>query len=193
MTVSNLPVLASDRIQFRRDPVRAEDSSLWTKYFRPCAGPVYAVSIALNTWYPEITGGYYMNRRILRTIGAVLEFCSLWISISDSSGGEFIAAEDAITLLEEKEYVLVDKDGTTHGSAYLWESQGHVDAFYADNCILELRLPTSVSEKFEEFLASTCLREKIGVERMPDVPRERSSRNLFRKPWSKNFWRKQRM
>lgn len=138
--------------------------------------------MAVNTHYPEVFGEYYFNKRILKVIGDALETLGIWFCLPDTCGGDIIPAEDAVSLRDGENYVLVDAAGKTEGGVLVWEAwEGGPSA---DDAVLDFRLPFSLSSRFEEALRDACDRSEIKMERLPDAPYAEFPRpSLLRKMW----------
>lgn len=169
MAIHKLPHLRSDRVWIRRGYGLDDDRECMA--IPSCSRqPLYRVAIAINTHYPEVYGGYYFNRRVLKVIGEHCEMLNLHFCLMDILGSDPIPAEDAVSLEPSEEYAIIDAEGKVAGQMMMWYCPGGQESFCADRMVLDFRLPLPLSGAFESELVRCCLGQNIVAEILPDAP-----------------------
>lgn len=127
------------------------------------------VSLAVNTNYPEIQGGYYLNWRVLDHINRRIN--ELGMHIVDPE--YFSTAENAPFPSEHllgvdlgEVYYICEDHGVEVGLLLKWQfSTGGGGPFFSDNLIIDIWLDEQNAERFVEILLKISDRDAINIER----------------------------
>lgn len=120
------------------------------------------VSLAVNTLYPEIRGGYFLNWRIVNAIHLALDELRLHIVHVDylgSDGQNMFPAEHLLSAEPGEIYRLLNNKGEIVSAMMKWQfSVGGGGPFFSDDLIIDFlldddgaaRLVESVNRVFQE-------------------------------------------
>src|SRR5262249_8127600 len=112
------------------------------------------VTIAINTYYPELKGGYYFNKHILGVIQDALASLNLHIVLPDVFRDHgLVHSEERAGLEEDEQYLLATEDLSIQGKLVLWRfNWSGGGSYYSDKVIVDCILP-------EQFVSR--LRDKL--------------------------------
>ena len=159
--------LKSDAVRLRRGFGGDEPREI-IKRFRGMPVEWKRLAVCLNTWYPEISGGFYLNRYILCEIQSILERHSVHIVSRELFSETSISpVECPGALMENEDYVLVAQNAIL-GSLCMWAfDAGGASSFYKDACVLDFALMNANLEQLESDLISGLKSQNITVEVIP--------------------------
>jgi len=117
-------------------------------------------TFAANTYYPEISGGYYQNRAIYALIDDTLRFLAvlpvLWDCYYNSSNS-VVPIEGEGQLLMDETYALVDEKGSQKGLLQIWKFHaGGGGRYYSDNVIFDFVLPRALTGELVDRIEQKC-------------------------------------
>jgi len=149
-------------------------------------------AVGINTYLPDIAGGSYLNRALVRLVQDVLAEQQLCLVRTEAWADEGIVPVEVAGAIEEQEdYFVATEDQQAIGAMVMWQMVGHpgleypVDGFYAfaeDYMILDFLLPQDVTRWLGPALKGAC--EQAGVEfrEFPPAPHDRPARAFSRWP-----------
>lgn len=117
-------------------------------------------ALALNTYYPSVSGGYYLNRSLIGLVQETLGELGLLVVLEDVYDPDgIVPVEMPGSLEEETNYAIVTEHvPEVEGWLTLWAYHaGGGGAFYEDRFILDFLLSLPVMTRFVERLRSRCL------------------------------------
>lgn len=174
MTDNDKRWLPSDCILFRtgfdghepKPQARAQwDDSAWIR-----------TTLALNTWYPEVQGGFYYNRNLIGLIQESLQNIEIRLIHSDyrREYGEGIEPVEPFCSLEKDEdYCLVQGENTGYGFLRIWDYWilGHaLGEYYSENFIVDIVSPhQSFAEQLRITLKQKCSEYGVRLEEVAQV------------------------
>jgi hypothetical protein len=128
-------------------------------------------TFAVNTFYDEISGGYYINRALFALIGAAMDDLEIFPVILDvwtPNGLNPIEGEGHF--MEREEYALVRSDSAQIGLLLVWQFQaGGGGPYYGDNVIFDLILPEDTTQRLVEQVEERCRAGSVRFSRAVSV------------------------
>ena len=153
-------VFESDRIKIGRElrehlpqPYKAKESS---NYVRLC--------IAINTHYPEITGGYYENSRVLAAIEDSTGRSSLFLVNPEYTHcDEGVCPTERLLMIEKDEpHLVFDQLAQPCGRLIKWQyNVGGGGDFFGDDVIIDLLLEPSLVDNVVQQIEAVCMEQGI--------------------------------
>lgn len=124
------------------------------------------LSIAINTHYPNVLGGYYVNPRLLSAIGAVLNKLSLYLVNEEyHCESHDLPVENMLAIETDQPYLVCDENGFVSGRMVKWQfDAGGGGKFFGDNLIVDMRIHVDLAETISDELRQVCIAETIGFE-----------------------------
>gem|GEM_PF-4907483 len=158
----------SDRIAHRYGFDGHESDEMLSFYNRYCLLGTRS-TFALNTWYPEIQGGYYVNRRLFVLIDQAIREMGLFPVLSETFRSEgLIPVEEIGHLCEGEEYMLVNVRQKRIGILQILEfSSGSGSQYYRDWCIWDMILPEDLTERLVDKIEIKSQELHIQFSRFP--------------------------
>lgn len=139
--------LPSDALRVR-EGIDGSEPSIIENFLREATREhLQSVSVAINTFYPEIFGGYYLNRRIIAEIQTELKKIGVSIVEYEYFKESGIVPEEYFgTLVRDTEYVLI-RDQIRVGKLFLWSFDvGGGSEFYKDALVMQFAVPPDIAD-----------------------------------------------
>ncbi len=124
------------------------------------------VAIVINTYYPEIQGGHYFNRRILKVVQECLSKLDCHAVLRDIySPANALPVEPPGSLELKEDYYLVDKQRKIKGALILWNfSTGGGGDFCQDDVVMDFLIETDQVPDIKMAIKDECHRQSIRFE-----------------------------
>lgn len=116
------------------------------------------LSLAVNTHYPEISGGYYVNARVLSVVAASLKQQSLFLVNEEYySDINTLPIEQLQSVENDQRHLVFDVDGNRLGSVVQWQfDTGGGGDFFADNMIIDFCIEKAMADNLIDVLRAYC-------------------------------------
>lgn len=118
------------------------------------------LAVVMNTYYPEVQGGYYFNRHILSSLQQCFLDIGLLFVLEETFPTEpsTLAPWEPCGSLEVNEkYVLVDRDGQPAASAVLWRyGIAGGGPFFGDNVVLDTVVGRDIAKRLLHDIEAAC-------------------------------------
>ncbi len=126
-------------------------------------------TIAVNTYYPELEGGYYTNRALLDLIYVGLHKLGLRLVVSYLyPSTTIIPIEGVGCLLVGESYVVIQENASPIGALELFEfAAGGGGEYYRDRVICDFVLPAHLRESMKLMLKSACANLSVQFKEYP--------------------------
>lgn len=181
-----MPMLAEvisshDRIYVRRGFDGTEDKRI-LKRNDAVATDQCRIAIAINTHYPDILNGFYVNTRIFRVIVSVFGECNLHVAnVEYAREDGVVPIEDGSSLNEQEKYVILNQNQKIVGEIMLWGYYwGGYPEFYRDHLIVDAIIPINSYEMFINVLERFCRENEIKIEQYGTAITQKK-RGVFKK------------
>lgn len=126
------------------------------------------LSIAVNTHYAEVSGGYYVNARVLCSIEAALQSCGLAIVNPEYLGGA-MCPNELLAAIENDTVHLLMGSVTSEGLLEKWAfDTGGGGTFFSDDLIVDILLPSRLTEDLERTIRERCRLDEIATNQRPE-------------------------
>ncbi len=123
------------------------------------------ISLSINTYYPEVAGGYYLNWRILAVIDQSILDAGLYMLHPDVLMGGHAKCFPVDKLVSSdvgEAYSVCQVDGTQCGQIMKWSfDAGGGGPFFSDNLIVDLFIEDEFRAPILNALAERCGREDV--------------------------------
>jgi len=120
------------------------------------------IVFAVNQNYPELSSGFYRNRRLVALVQQALVDIGLYVVIEDNYQEERIVPTELAGSLETgDDYLLVDATMKIHGRMNVWESLGGKSHFYHDNFIIEIVIGEKYCKELIPLVEQACQAKSI--------------------------------
>jgi hypothetical protein len=129
--------LPSDRVTLYGGKVGCEPTQV-VEFWRRNSSFQERLGISLNTHYPELAGGYYLNRAIIREVGAAIEATGCWFVLPDIARETGLVVAEAPESLQLFEAYELWGETSIVGHALLWHFGAGGGAPYGDDVVIEL-------------------------------------------------------
>ena len=141
-----------------------------TKRFKRLHPHAKRLALAINTWYPAIAGGFYLNRAVVAQVQATLRGLDVEIVADEYfKPGFVLPVEMDGTLLVQEDYLLLTENGIA-GTLLLWSfDSGGGNTFYRDSMIMDFAFTSEAMKRVKEFLSDELHAVGIPVESFPDA------------------------
>ena len=136
--------------------------------FKNCSGAGFVrLSIAINTHYPEIVGGYYENARVIRLIEESFDCNTIYIVNPEYVASNKMTPFESLSTIETDELcLLVGHDNSKLGWILKWKyNVGGGGEFFSDNLIVDLLISETEVAKMIDSLDATCRNARVGFYR----------------------------
>jgi hypothetical protein len=158
--------LPSRKINFRvgLDTDQSHESKKW---FSRYGKGMERCAIAINTYYPEVNGGYYNNRSLIALVQDALAELGYKVVLPDSFQKEgLVPVEERGCLLDREEYVVADGNQQIVGRILLWQYDvGGATSFYSDKQIMDFALLPGLVNNLENSLRKMCSKYSVTFQR----------------------------
>lgn len=158
--------LPSRRIAFRigLDGEQARESRDW--FHRNGQGRERC-AVAINTYYPEVAGGYYENRSVVGMVQDALAALGYIVVLPDPFRRDgLVPVEERGCLFVGEEYYVADLQQREAGRLLVWQySVVQNTSFYSDKTVLDFALSSEVMVKFEQELRRLCALRNVPFDR----------------------------
>ena len=164
------PGLPSDAIAHRygfegNEPQEAE--RIYTQF----ASLGVRSAFAINTFYEEVQGGYYLNRALfklideaMRNLGIFPVILEVWREVG------LVPIENEGDFEEMEEYALATTEQVRIGVLKVWQFHaGGGGRFYSDNQILDIILPEDRTRQIVDAVEAKCRAASIRFSREPQI------------------------
>lgn len=150
-------------------------------------------AVGINTYFPDIAGGSYLNRALIGLVQDMLAGNRLWLVRREAWTDEGIVPVEVSGAVEEHEdYVVATEEQQPIGAVVMWQMVGHpgpeypVDGFYTfaeDYMILDFLLPHDVVQSLGPGLRAACAQAGVEFREFPPAPQDKPARTFSRWPW----------
>ena len=128
------------------------------------------VTVVINTAYPEISGGYYLNSRVINQVDRAFTENHIDLVLPDAVNSEICPIEPLIAVKERELCLLINRNEHA-GNLLIW----HFDAggggeFFSDDLVIDVVLVESLVGVFVNSLASIASAAQIRFERWGTLP-----------------------
>ena len=133
--------------------------------FKTCSGAGFVrLSIAINTLYPEIAGGYYVNARVINLIGEWFACNQIYIVNPEYAASNKVIPYESLSMVETGELcLLVGHDNPKLGWILKWQyNLGGGGEFFGDDLIVDLLIAETDVAKLIETLDAACRNASVG-------------------------------
>ena len=158
-------LFSSDRIRLWADFTGQEPKEV-LRWWRSIEHDQYSrVVVAINTYYPEVQGGYYENRLLMAVAQDALAKCDLFVVIADvyrDLGAVPIELPGTLQLNED--YTLMDSKKAKRGQLSVWKLSAGGGGAYNDAIIMDLAVPKEAGGRFAAAIRELCAMHRILVE-----------------------------
>lgn len=128
------------------------------------------ISLSINTYYPEVAGGYYLNWRILAVIDQSILDAGLYMLHPDVLMGGHANRFPVDKLVSSdlgEAYSVCQVDGTHCGQIIKWSfDAGGGGPFFSDNLIVDLFIEDEFRAAIMKTLVERCDREEVRLTRV---------------------------
>lgn len=178
------PGLQSDRIAHRYGFDGYELDGMLSFYSRHRSMGTRS-TFAVNTWYPEIAGGYYVNRSLFVLLDEAIRGLGLYPVLFDTFRLEgLVPVEGVGQLCEGEEYLLVDPRQKEIGALKILEYGSSGGSCYKDCVVFDMILPEDLTGRLVEEVEIRSRESHVQFDRVPEVSRE-----PIRRSWWSRLWR----
>jgi hypothetical protein len=126
-------------------------------------------AFVINTYYPEIAGGAYVNRALIDLIDRAMRATGVCPAVLDIYRDDrLVPIEGEGQLLEDEEYALVTASQALVGVLKLWQFHvGGGGSFYGDDIVLDVVLPEGRIRRIVDEVESRCRAAAVKFSRLP--------------------------
>lgn len=173
MTLHTGRWLPSDRICFRLGFDGYEPEQLLA--IQEYADPAYTrASVAINTYYPEVQGGQYLNRNLFTLVQESLEECGLWlIDLEYHRPDGLVPVLPHGSLGDGESCGLVNADLDICGIIKVWDVwvAGHAAGdFYSEQTMIDVLIDKADSINiYKNMLFAKCRDYGVQCDEIPTV------------------------
>lgn len=179
------PGLSSDSIVHRYGFDGNEPDEMLSFYNR-CRLKGTRSTFAINTWYPEIQGGYYVNRSLFVLIDQAIRTIGLCPVVWDTFRSEgLVPVEGVGSLCESEDYLLVSSSQREVGRLQIFEFGG--GAYYKDRIIFDFILPADLMELLVNEVETKSCECGVQFTREPKANSEPVQKRVWHW-WMSRFW-----
>jgi len=163
------PGMPGDHVSIRRGFDGEEPSEL-VAFHRECGAMLEHLCVAVNTAYPDVLGGHYVNRNLLGLIQDALDHLGLAVVLRDIYGSQAttLPVEARCALVEQEEYLLLDRaTRVICGGLMVWSFDAAGAAFYrtgTERWPVSLFIPLSLADELVEALRRVFTQANVPVE-----------------------------
>jgi hypothetical protein len=164
------PGLPSDDI-IHRFGFDGEEPPQALAFFQKCGALGLRSTFAVNTYYPEIEGGYYLNPALVALVDQSLRSIGIFPVHSDCWREEgLVPIESEGRLQELQKYVLAGVPQKQLGSLNVWACYaGGGGPFYKDRVILDFILPEVLSRRLAAQVEAKCNAVSVPFHQQPTI------------------------
>ena len=129
-------------------------------------------TFAINTWYPEIYGGYYVNRSLFVLIDQAIRDLGLFPLVSDTFRSEGLTPVEGVGhLCEGEEYLLTNAHQKEIGALQLFEFCDG-GSYYKGCVVFDLILPLDLTERLVDEVETKSRECGVQLTRAPEIASE---------------------
>ena len=136
--------------------------------FKTCSDEGFVrLSIAINTHYPEIFGGYYVNARVIRLIEEVFGRNAIYLVNPEYTDSDKVSPVENLSMVAAGELcLLVGDDNQQLGWILKWQFDvGGGGDFFSDDLIVDFLIAETEVAKLIDSLDAACRNASVGFTR----------------------------
>ncbi|MFO0861039.1 MAG: hypothetical protein U0570_10810 [Phycisphaerales bacterium] len=125
------------------------------------------LAFAINTWYPEIAGGFYLNRELVALVQDAAASLGLWVVDWETYRPDgLVPAQLPGAIENDSDHVLVDQSLTIHARLIAWKAMYGNQSFYADHFIIDVLTRPSLRENLIRSVEERCRQQRVAFQRV---------------------------
>jgi hypothetical protein len=166
VAVASALQLPSNAIRMRlgNDETEPREVTRWGNRF--VERGLHRASIAINTYYPEIEGGYYKNLALIRLVQNALRAIGCHVVWNEVLSDSRPCPDELDGILHENEEYTVVRNGAVVGALFVWHfGTGGGSQFLRDAIVLELAASTELATACFGKVEQLCAEHGVSVAR----------------------------